>query len=705
MIVRLVSLVVGLIALLHPYYAKAQWQAVLSGSKYWPVTVFTAPAGVWAGLTQEEATGLYAPIPTLAFSTDEGQRWNFIGSPSGYSDAPPRTMAQLTGRLLAASAQGVHTSTDDGRTWRTLQTGFPYNALTQLVAGGQRFYATRPGSEGAVLVSADGGQNWQINPVRELRSIAYRQDSLYACTYSTVLVSADHGQSWTKLLDGVYDIQQLAVTSTGSLLVSSQNGLYLSDPAHQRWQKVTLTTRSGTPEAASVQLVAASPRVWLATTARSRNVYASTDQGKTWHDVSTGLPTNRQQPNYTITALAVSEQSVYAVFGQSVWRRGIDELRPDYLNFPDSLVATSTPRDQTLLRWRDNTPNETGFRLERSVSESGNFDELAILPANTIQYVDTAVINGQTYRYRLQTLVQEKRSAYSPVLTVSRPARSCQSINRVMGVDFSDVQLVGPGRAYLLEQSYAGSYQQQLLQTQDSGRSWQPIMPRLGIDNFTSIFFNGPNRGFVSSGSGRLLLTRDGGQSWQTVLTDKASLTSPQFLDEQTGYVISQRGQFYTTNDGGESWTGRASGFNEPTSIWFVSRLIGYVTANNTVSRTTNGGVSWSPVLVDPQPYARFSKVWFRNASLGFALGRGILFRTTNGGEHWTQLTISSRSLLLMDIKQNARQALFVSGLYPGPSQSTGDGSFLFRSVDDGVTWDSVAVPSRGVFTRMAFWG
>lgn len=686
--------------------AWSQWQRTLTVSSRWPASLYAQGDETWASVVQE-VNGVTSGR-NVAYTADEGQTWSFVGTTTGsnYPDPPARSMVKLNGRLFAASSAGLYVSTDGGEIWSAVKTESPFTTIGQLTTNGQLLIAARYDYEGAVMLSADYGVTWQTSPIQDLKGIACRNDSLFAYNYSAILLSTNAGKTWKKLLDSQYSIQQIAVTNTGSLLVtSSRDGLRLYDLNRQVWHTITLTSRLNQSEQLATRLLAVTEKAWFVSTDYTQNVYASTDQGKTWIDISAGLPTDRRRYSSGLTALAVSNRSIFTILGPSVWRRDLSELRPDYVEFPDSLVATISPRDQTVLTWRDNSLTETGFRLERSLSETGPFTEIARLPANVTRYTDTDVANGPTYYYRLRTEVNSQLSGYSPVLTAVRPVRSCQSINRIMGTSFSDVQMVTASRGYLVEENSDGATQQQLLETLDGGKSWHAIFPRLGRAYFSSVRFNGTDRGYIVSGSGNLLQTRDGGKSWREALTANSFISAPHFVDDKIGFAAGQNGLFYATTDAGDTWVGRESRLRAPSSIWFINQRVGYATAGNSVLKTNDGGYSWVPVFVDNRSYATMQRVWFTTESVGFAFGNNGLIKTINAGETWSRLSVSSRTLAIMDLKQNAAGHLFVSGLYPGTNQSIGEGSFLFRSVDQGATWDSVAVPAQGFFTRLSFSG
>jgi uncharacterized protein YkwD len=69
---------------------------------------------------------------------------------------------------------------------------------------------------------------------------------------------------------------------------------------------------------------------------------------------------------------------------------------------PTGLQVGGFPGGRIRLSWRDNAPNETEFRLERSKDRRDNYTLLAMLPANTTLYTDTTVLLDTTYWYRVR---------------------------------------------------------------------------------------------------------------------------------------------------------------------------------------------------------------------------------------------------------------------------------------------------------------
>ncbi len=84
---------------------------------------------------------------------------------------------------------------------------------------------------------------------------------------------------------------------------------------------------------------------------------------------------------------------------------------------PTNLAATVQAGPQVTLTWRDNSNNESGFKVERCsfvspVTTCTNFAQIAAPGPNTTTYIDTTVTGGNSYRYRVAAFNAAGTSAY-----------------------------------------------------------------------------------------------------------------------------------------------------------------------------------------------------------------------------------------------------------------------------------------------------
>ena len=86
---------------------------------------------------------------------------------------------------------------------------------------------------------------------------------------------------------------------------------------------------------------------------------------------------------------------------------------PITLPRPTGLTATTVSGSRIDLTWRDNSDNETGFRVQRRQGDSAEWVEVATTAANTTTFSDAGLEPTTTYRYRVQAFNSAGASAFS----------------------------------------------------------------------------------------------------------------------------------------------------------------------------------------------------------------------------------------------------------------------------------------------------
>jgi hypothetical protein len=80
---------------------------------------------------------------------------------------------------------------------------------------------------------------------------------------------------------------------------------------------------------------------------------------------------------------------------------------------PSGLTATSVSSTQINLSWQDNSPDETGFVVERKTGAGGSWAQIGTTGANSTYYSDSGLASGATYYYRVAATGSSGPSGYS----------------------------------------------------------------------------------------------------------------------------------------------------------------------------------------------------------------------------------------------------------------------------------------------------
>ncbi|MDD5145487.1 MAG: fibronectin type III domain-containing protein [Candidatus Pacebacteria bacterium] len=80
---------------------------------------------------------------------------------------------------------------------------------------------------------------------------------------------------------------------------------------------------------------------------------------------------------------------------------------------PSMLVAAAVSDSQINLNWKDNSTNEAGFKIERSLNRV-NFSEIAQVGANVTNYSNLGLDSATTYYYRVRAyMISGRKTIYS----------------------------------------------------------------------------------------------------------------------------------------------------------------------------------------------------------------------------------------------------------------------------------------------------
>lgn len=80
---------------------------------------------------------------------------------------------------------------------------------------------------------------------------------------------------------------------------------------------------------------------------------------------------------------------------------------------PSGLATSTVTPTSILITWTDNSSNETGFQIERSVDNNSAFSLLTTTAAGATSYNDTGLDEGRRYHYRVRATNGAGNSAYT----------------------------------------------------------------------------------------------------------------------------------------------------------------------------------------------------------------------------------------------------------------------------------------------------
>ncbi len=132
---------------------------------------------------------------------------------------------------------------------------------------------------------------------------------------------------------------------------------------------------------------------------------------------------------------------------KAVTTNGISISENVSISLPDNPIAIVAPSNLEILGvsssivsiiWQDNSDNETGFEVERSVGDTLNFMQLAVVNVDIETYQDASVNPETAYYYRVKAINSQTESAYSNQTFVTTPQASNLEIPSNFTAEFLD---------------------------------------------------------------------------------------------------------------------------------------------------------------------------------------------------------------------------------------------------------------------------
>ena len=202
----------------------------------------------------------------------------------------------------------------------------------------------------------------------------------------------------------------------------------------------------------------------------------------------------------------------------------------------------------------------------------------------------------------------------------------------------------------------------------------------------------------MSSGA-FFMRTNDGGLTWDSISVSSPSVSyqfeALKFTDMNTGYAGGIKNNLQAlvkTIDNGSTWsevTPDTASLNAIKSISFVDQQYGFAATRYNIYKTVDGGSTWITMNV---PAINMEDIYFVDMNTGYAGGENAmhaeLYKTTDGGATWYNVMTATIPTLFMTgsrkIDAVSATTIFTSLLYS---------NILLRTMDGGLTWDTLTVP------------
>lgn len=155
--------------------------------------------------------------------------------------------------------------------------------------------------------------------------------------------------------------------------------------------------------------------------------------------------------------------------------------------------------------------------------------------------------------------------------------------------------------------------------------------------------------------------------------------------------AVGGRGHIVVSDDAGHSWEQVPCPTRATlTGVDFVNPQRGWAVGHDTVILATeDGGRSWDLVYSDVEAEAPLLDVRFSSATVGVALGAyGSYLETTDGGATWEGRWISDFDFHNHTLDRAPDGTLYIAA----------EAGAIFRSDDDGVSWQELPSPYEGSF-------
>jgi photosystem II stability/assembly factor-like uncharacterized protein len=258
----------------------------------------------------------------------------------------------------------------------------------------------------------------------------------------------------------------------------------------------------------------------------------------------------------------------------------------------------------------------------------------------------------------------------------------------------ASIHFPNPDTGYVLTEDAS------VFRTTDGGQTFSRVTSVPGPETPHDIFFTSADTGVAitgSSGSGKIYRTTDSGNSWTEVESAGSALNGVAFLPGGVGFAVGNGKTLFQSPDGGANWTPRplAGPSESPnlTSIGCADPLTCLITESSgaTLLRTTDGGATATSVTPSTQP---IFAVGFASATRAVAVGElGATVVSNDAGMTWSPIGGRISGINFGRLHATSSQV----------ANASGAAGTIARTVDGGVSWFTVGVPTTTTIRDSSF--
>ncbi|HEV7232409.1 MAG TPA: T9SS type A sorting domain-containing protein [Bacteroidia bacterium] len=541
-------------------------------------------------------------------------------------------------RFDPSSSSSLWAATPDGGLWNSTNLGTHWSTLTdQLAVIGSSDVAFEPGNPQTMYLATgdgDAGDSYSMG----------------------VLKSTDGGATWNPTglswpVSQRSKIYKLLINPLNKnvLMAASTLGIYRTEDAGVTW---ALVASSGT----GVSDIEYRPGDTTIVYAVSSDFYKSTDGGKTFSIITSGLPVNSAVDRLAIAVTPANPSYVYVVGSDA----NNDGFQGFYQSTDMGTTFTSKATSPNLLGWSA-AGNDTGGQGWYTLS-------IAASPTDA----NEVVVGG---------------------VNIWRTTTAGTSWN-IFG------HWTGQGAPYvhadihdLIYQSgstiYAGT-DGGVFSTSNSGNSWAAINGNMNIAEIYKIGMSKTNPTLIIAGH------QDNGTNlysggWNQTMGGDGMACFIDWSNDKVMYGEQYSGSFNASTDGGVSWNGITTGLTG-NGAWVTPWHQDPATANTIYGgyqqmfKSTNRGTNWAQIgtLPGTSSIVEFA-IAPSNAQVMYVIQGKTLIKTINGGTAWTNVTgtlpVASARITDVAVKNNDPNTAWVT--FSGYSS----GNKVYVTRDGGATW------------------